>query len=86
MYKNSKGCINVVVTTAIGSTLTTRAKGGDPLGLTGMDTCLLEEEKSGLRVVSLGEEEVTHEFFTLKQLADQFKMATSYDRFCRAAK
>ena len=58
--------LEVVVSSAIGTTLTTSENGaGDPLGLSGMGKMLLDASTSGLRVVRVGRDRITHDWTTL---------------------
>lgn len=61
------GRIEVVTTAAVGTNITTDET-GDPLGLSGMDACILDDNYSGLRVVRVARDGVTHQFHTLAEL------------------
>lgn len=60
--------LEVVVSSAIGTTLTTSTKESDnPLGLSGMATADLSASTSGLRVVHVKENEITHKWMSLEE-------------------
>jgi hypothetical protein len=60
--------VEVVVTGAAGGNISTKP-GADPLGIAGMDGCAVGEAVSGMRVVRVGEEELTHEWRTYEELS-----------------
>ena len=49
----------------MGATLTTK-EGGDPLGLGGMDAVALDETTSGIRVVNVEDDGVSHAWVSLR--------------------
>lgn len=69
VYTHSDGRqLEVVTSSAAGATLTTKQDGGDALGLSGMETVTIDEGTSGLRVVTVGEDAVTHEWRSFASL------------------
>ena len=60
--------VEVVVTGAAGGNISTKP-GADPLGIAGMDGCAVGEAVSGMRVVRVGEEELTHQWRTYEELS-----------------
>jgi len=62
--------LEVVTSSAVGATLTTKAEGEgvDPLGLSGMDSMMLSEQSSGMRLVRVEENDITHRFVTIAEL------------------
>jgi hypothetical protein len=70
-HRNAGGCfrstLEVVVSGAVGANIT-HDPAGDRVGLTGMDGVTIGPDTSGLRVVHVGEGEITHEWKLLKDL------------------
>jgi 3',5'-cyclic AMP phosphodiesterase CpdA len=67
--KSGGHLLEVVVSSAVGTTLTTSTDDADdPLGLSGMGTVQLGASTSGLRVVRVGEDGITHEWTTLEDI------------------
>eukprot|EP00299_Pterocystis_sp_00344_P006957 c2015_g1_i1.p1 GENE.c2015_g1_i1~~c2015_g1_i1.p1 ORF type:complete len:304 (+),score=51.05 c2015_g1_i1:77-988(+) len=62
--------MEVVVNGAIGTNLTTRRGVSSDLELAHIGTFLLDEETSGLRVVTVTEEDISHQWFSLASLDD----------------
>ena len=59
-------CLECVTSSAVGTSLVTNVT-GDPLELNGMGSVDLSETSSGLRIVHVDKNSVTHEWKTLSE-------------------
>jgi hypothetical protein len=72
VYTHTDGAtqIEIVTSSAVGATLTSKpaGAGGDPLGLSGMQAVALDESTSGMRVVHVDADSITHDWVAISAL------------------